>query len=248
MADQAAWARRRTRATTSRSRCSARWRPTAVFTLAGTLWAAARPSVRGGAGGGRRRRPWSVCLVLGNLAGVRAWIDARDPPGDYDWFAPSRVIPDTINEFPSFSLLLQDLHAHVLALPFTLVALAFALQVVLAGPRGDALLAQRRRGARRGAGDRVPVRRQLVVVPGRRRPARARRRGVGAQRRARGRRGYAARVAGARAGSPASSWCCRSGSSFDPAARGIGLVEERAPVRRVHGRQGADLRRSSPGR
>ena len=80
-----------------------------------------------------------ICLVLGNLAGVREWIAAADPPGDYDWFEPSRVIPGTINEFPWFSFLLGDLHAHVLALPFTFVALAFALQVALAGPRGNAV-------------------------------------------------------------------------------------------------------------
>jgi YYY domain-containing protein len=110
----------------------------AVFTLAGTLWAAARPRVRGG--------PVAVglvavvvCLVLGNLAGVQAWIDASDPPRDYDWFTPSRVIPDTINEFPWFSFLLQDLHAHVLAIPFTFVALAGALQVLIAGPRSGAV-------------------------------------------------------------------------------------------------------------
>jgi YYY domain-containing protein len=112
-----------------------------VFTLAGTIWAAARerlPPVRGGpvAAG---VAAVVVCLVLGNLAGVREWIDAVDPPGGYDWFAPSRVIPGTINEFPWFSFLLGDLHAHVLALPFTAVALAFALQVVLRGPRGDAV-------------------------------------------------------------------------------------------------------------
>ena len=34
-----------------------------------------------------------ICIVLGNLAGVREWIAAADPPGDYDWFEPSRVIP-----------------------------------------------------------------------------------------------------------------------------------------------------------
>ena len=94
----------------------------AVFTLAGTLWAAARPrldNVRGG--------PVSaglmavvVCIVLGNLAGVREWLDAASPPGDYDWFGASRVITGTINEFPWFSFLLQDMHAHVLAIPFTL--------------------------------------------------------------------------------------------------------------------------------
>src|SRR4051794_8910152 len=112
-----------------------------VFTLAGTLWAAARPKLEG-----VRASPVAaglaavvVCIVLGNLAGVREWLDAANPPGDYDWFAPSRVIPGTINEFPWFSFLLQDLHAHVLALPFTLVALGFALQVALVGPRGDAV-------------------------------------------------------------------------------------------------------------
>src|SRR4051794_17987077 len=112
-----------------------------VFTLAGTLWAAARPrldNVRGG--------PVSagliavvVCIVLGNLAGVREWLDAASPPGDYDWFGASRVITGTINEFPWFSFLLQDMHAHVLAIPFTLVALGFVLQVALVGPRGDAV-------------------------------------------------------------------------------------------------------------
>jgi YYY domain-containing protein len=111
-----------------------------VFTLAGTLWAAARavrPELRGGpvAAG---LAAVLVCLVLGDLAGVKAWLDAPAPPGDYDWFAPSRVIPNTINEFPWFSFLLGDLHAHVLALPFVGLALAFAVQVVLVGPRGDA--------------------------------------------------------------------------------------------------------------
>ena len=110
-----------------------------VFTFAGTLWAAARERVRGG--------PVAVGLlavallvILGNLAGAREWLDADGPPLGYDWFAPSRVIKDTINEFPSFSFTLGDVHAHVLALPFTLLALAFALQVALAGPRGDAAL------------------------------------------------------------------------------------------------------------
>ena len=59
------------------------------------------------------------------------------------WFRASRVIADydpvsrvprdyTINEFPSFSFLLGDLHPHVLALPFTILALGLALNLLLA--------------------------------------------------------------------------------------------------------------------
>jgi YYY domain-containing protein len=115
---------------------------TAVFTLAGTLWAAARPRLTGVRGGPVLVGATAVVvvIVLGNLAGAREWLEAAEPPGDYDWFAPSRVVEGTINEFPWFSFLLGDLHAHVLALPFTVVALAFALQVAIAGPRGDAVL------------------------------------------------------------------------------------------------------------
>src|SRR4051794_12247677 len=114
---------------------------TTVYAFAGTLWAAGRDAL-----GARAPRGGPVAAglvaaalvtVLGNLAGVKAWIKAADPPKDYAWFDPSRVIPDTINEFPSFSFLLGDLHAHVLALPFTVLALAFALQIALRGPRGD---------------------------------------------------------------------------------------------------------------
>jgi YYY domain-containing protein len=116
---------------------------TAVYAFAGTLWAAARVTLgeRAPRGGPVAAGLVGAALVaiLGNLAGVRSWVRATDPPRDYAWFDPSRVIPDTINEFPSFSFILGDLHAHVLALPFTVLALAFALQVALHGPRGDLL-------------------------------------------------------------------------------------------------------------
>jgi YYY domain-containing protein len=104
----------------------------ALFTVGATLWAAAR-----GPGGAVRAGLCAVGLVLiaGNLEGARLLIADGGPLRSYDWFAASRVIDGTINEFPWFSFLLGDLHAHVLALPFTLLALAFALQVVLSGPR-----------------------------------------------------------------------------------------------------------------
>src|SRR3954465_6756418 len=114
---------------------------TAVYAFSGTLWAAGREALgaRAPRGGPVAAGLVAAALVtiLGNLAGVKAWIKAVDPPKDYGWFDPSRVIPNTINEFPSFSFILGDLHAHVLALPFTVLALAFAMQIALRGPRGD---------------------------------------------------------------------------------------------------------------
>src|SRR4051794_8513761 len=116
---------------------------TSVYTFSGTLWAAARAALgeRAPRGGPVLAGLMAAALVavLGNLAGVRSWLKAANPPHDYAWFDPSRVIPNTINEFPSFSFELGDLHAHVLALPFTVLALAFAMQVALSGPRRDAL-------------------------------------------------------------------------------------------------------------
>jgi YYY domain-containing protein len=52
-------------------------------------------------------------------------------PGDWYW-NPSRVIPgDVITEFPFFSFIYADLHAHLLAFPITLFALSWSLSVVL---------------------------------------------------------------------------------------------------------------------
>ena len=143
--------------------------------------------VRGHAVGGRAGRPCeraprggpvfaglvaaALVAILGNLAGVRTWLRADDPPRDYAWFEPSRVIPNTINEFPSFSFVLGDLHAHVIALPFTVLALAFALQVALHGPRGDLLWRAVAEALAAALARRVAVRDQLVVVSGRRRAA-----------------------------------------------------------------------------
>ncbi len=41
----------------------------------------------------------------------------------YDYWGPSRVIPNTINEFPYWTFLFGDLHAHLLVMPITLVLL-----------------------------------------------------------------------------------------------------------------------------
>ena len=44
----------------------------------------------------------------------------------FDYWRSTRVIPNTINEFPFFSFLFADLHAHMIGLPFTILVLALA--------------------------------------------------------------------------------------------------------------------------
>ena len=61
---------------------------------------------------------------------VRGRDAARQPlsfPNDWWFWNASRVIPDTINEFPFFTFTYADLHAHMIALPLTLLALAAAV-------------------------------------------------------------------------------------------------------------------------
>ncbi len=69
--------------------------------------------------------------VLGNLASTQQWWKAHDDlPPEY-WFNTTRIIDKTINEFPAFSFLLSCFHAHVLALAFTIVAIALAFNLFL---------------------------------------------------------------------------------------------------------------------
>ncbi len=52
-------------------------------------------------------------------------------PGDWYWF-PSRVIPgEPITEFPLFTFIYADLHAHLIALPMTILAISWSLSIVL---------------------------------------------------------------------------------------------------------------------
>ncbi len=70
-------------------------------------------------------------LVLGNLAATQQWFKLHGDASLYDWFAPSRVVDKTINEFPAFSFLLSCFHAHVLTLAFTIVAIALIFNLFL---------------------------------------------------------------------------------------------------------------------
>jgi YYY domain-containing protein len=108
----------------------------AVFGVAATLHATLRRPE------GQRRPPsvavglaaTALAMTVGNLAGVTQLLHHAHQLGTYDWWSPSRVIPGTANEFPFFSFLLGDLHAHVMATPFALLAVAYALQVATRGP------------------------------------------------------------------------------------------------------------------
>jgi YYY domain-containing protein len=89
-----------------------------------------------------------------------SWLGIRDlaaPPAHLTWipdrfiwwWRASRVITDLdlvnnsseiIDEFPAFSYLLGDLHPHVLAMPFGLLAVALALNLFLGGWLGETKL------------------------------------------------------------------------------------------------------------
>ena len=83
----------------------------------------------------------ALLLLVGTPRGGARALEHEGDLIRFDWFGPSRVIEDTINEFPFFSFLLGDLHAHVLAIPFTLLVVALALQIALHGPRAFLLTA-----------------------------------------------------------------------------------------------------------
>jgi uncharacterized membrane protein len=83
-------------------------------------------------------------LLVGNLDGLAQFLDPSRGAAQFDFFHSSRVVEGnacgggycTINEFPAFSFLLGDLHPHVEALPFTLLAIGLALNLALAPVAG----------------------------------------------------------------------------------------------------------------
>ena len=109
----------------------------AAFTLARN-WAGTRRAGIGAA---------ALTALVGNLAGPREWlVNKRHLDWDYFW-ATSRVIKDTINEYPLWSFVFADLHAHVLAIPLLIFLLACAVQFVRAQADPEASLGERLRAA-----------------------------------------------------------------------------------------------------
>lgn len=102
-----------------------------TFSLVGTLgrdlarrWSAAVPAGLVGV---------LITLGIGNLTAFAGYLDApltgiRNAFDYYTW-SGSRAIPDVITEFPYFTALYADLHAHVVALPITMLLISLAYAV-----------------------------------------------------------------------------------------------------------------------
>ncbi|MCX6057318.1 MAG: DUF2298 domain-containing protein [Chloroflexi bacterium] len=103
---------------------------------------------------------WAKDSVTGEYSNrLWAWLDMKElsqPPATplhwipldryFWWWRSSRIIQDynmigawtgdVIDEFPFFSFLLGDLHPHVLAIPFGLLAISVAMNLLFGGFRG----------------------------------------------------------------------------------------------------------------
>jgi YYY domain-containing protein len=102
----------------------------AAFAVGAAAARALAPDGRGAVLGGSLA---TLLTVAGsNVEGLRLLL-THD--GELDWFAASRIVPGAINDFPALELVVGDLHAHVIAVPFTLLVLAFVLHAVLHEPR-----------------------------------------------------------------------------------------------------------------
>jgi len=116
--------------------------PTTAFNLAIPLLFALTISGAISIVGGLTGRWWVGIVagwflaVAGNLDGMRQLLvqfsaaQAHLVIPFYDYWASSRVIPSTINEFPFWSFLYGDLHAHVLDLPIVLLGLGVAASLI----------------------------------------------------------------------------------------------------------------------
>ncbi len=65
------------------------------------------------------------------MGALRDGLGLRGAMERFDFWESTRIIPGTINEFPFFSGLWADLHAHVVALPFANLAIAISVAIAL---------------------------------------------------------------------------------------------------------------------
>jgi YYY domain-containing protein len=72
-------------------------------------------------------------VVMGNLDGARQLVVEHKAFSAFDYWRSTRLVPNTINEFPFFSLVHGDLHPHLMALVLdvSLVGVAVAASVAM---------------------------------------------------------------------------------------------------------------------
>ncbi len=74
--------------------------------------------------------------IAGNLVGFFQLLDISSKEDavnnilSFNYWTSSRVIPDTINEFPFFSFLQGDVHAHMISIAFQLLVILLLLNVI----------------------------------------------------------------------------------------------------------------------
>ncbi len=78
----------------------------------------------------------ALTVLAGNLAGPLEALARKAINFDYFW-ATSRVFTPAINEYPFWSLLFADLHAHLLAAPLVVALAALLLRLGSPGDRGS---------------------------------------------------------------------------------------------------------------
>lgn len=105
--------------------------------------------------------------VVLTIAGVvSTLLLGRQVPIPSDWYwGSTRILQGTINEFPYFTFLYADLHAHMIGLPFTMIAIALAVNLFLSRTREPVYVPVARR-AMRFAAEATMSARSIVITNG----------------------------------------------------------------------------------
>ncbi len=74
----------------------------------------------------------TALVVMGNLDGARQLVVEHLPFSAFDYWRSTRLVPNTINEFPFFSLVHGDLHPHLMALVIDVSLIGVAIATSMA--------------------------------------------------------------------------------------------------------------------
>jgi len=88
--------------------------------------------------GNEKKRNWAILIAIlgatwlcfgGNLHYFYKWLSAFLQHQNFTYWFPdsTRIIPNVIDEFPAYSIVLSDLHGHYLGMPFMIMFLGFLI-------------------------------------------------------------------------------------------------------------------------